>query len=796
MQKIILLGGLLICFWGLPVFADETSTSTPEVEAPTSTPEIPKIPTSTLEVIIPTSTPTSTPEIVTPTSTPTTTPEIITPTSTPTSTPEIATSTIFIQIETNVNTIFTQEVEFTACLPDPDATTTTLSAKCALEQLNIDSEWSYWGNDAFLNSIDTYVNDYANGKSWNWFADLEYGQTALNKHIVQENETLLLTYGTYPLKIEATNTTPELNTTTTISLFEFGFNGWDPVWNLSTSSSLNINSSTFKNDTGIYNLLITTTTPIKITGQKPGFITTTELIINPIDTATSTTTPTSTPNTSGGGGNTNPTTLQNELISESEIQTAIDKILDYLKSNQDETGKILDGTVTDWAIMSFGANSQYADDINENGVSLLQYEKEYNLDDPSDLNSCATYPRHILALLSAGVSKDDNAILGLKDKILNTCYQNNEYGLNGINDDVFALISLLSVDINTNETIITNLINNIKDWQLESGAFSWPDWMNPTQKTAGDDITGVSINALKYAKDKGAQIDNQILENAKNYLKSTQLSDGGWGYESTDIMTTSWVLMGINALNEEQDDWFTGAGKNPWHPMINNLNNNGYYESTWVPESPDWFALKHAVPALAGQSWPIILDPVIENFTDGATITYSSSGSSYTDPKASTTTPTSTLEIIIPTSTPTTTIEIIIPSSTPTSTIKISTSTVTTTIDMTSSTPTTTLNVLTKTTVVKKISPQSRVNNINIQNKNKLIQNINKNTTTTQTLLSDKKNKNLNQIQNDNDLEKIINELPIDSPTRKALKKILAISGGGAGALGLYLGLKFLKIIV
>jgi len=105
-----------------------------------------------------------------------------------------------------------------------------------------------------------------------------------------------------------------------------------------------------------------------------------------------------------------------------------------------------------------------------------------------------------LALLSAGVEKDDEAMLGLKNKIINDCYTDNKYGLNGINDDVFALISLLALDINPTESIVTDMVNNIKDWQLENGAFSWPDWMDPTQKTAGDDITGVSIKCFKICQ--------------------------------------------------------------------------------------------------------------------------------------------------------------------------------------------------------------------------------------------------------------------------------------------------------
>ncbi len=358
-----------------------------------------------------------------------------------------------------------------------------------------------------------------------------------------------------------------------------------------------------------------------------------------------------------------PPAIENILIEQTEIDNAITKILDYFESQQDETGMIMDGTISDWAIISFGSDNKYADDVKlDNGKSLLEYEKEYNLDDLSDLNFCATYPRHVLALLAAGVAKTDDAMLGLKNKMETICYTDNLYGLNGINDDVFALLALLALDVDPTENIITDIVSTTLSWQIDSGAFSWPDWADPTQKTAGDDITGAVLNALSYAKKNGANVDESILTNAKDYLKTTQKTDGGWGYDSSDIMTTSWVLMGINAIGETQTDWFTETGKNPWYPLVNNLLDEGYYESAWVPGTVDWFAMKHVVPALKSTSWPIILDPIVEDFSAGATFTYGGGGSSYVPPvpeEAVTSTPTTTpdieIEIETPTSTPTTT---------------------------------------------------------------------------------------------------------------------------------------------
>lgn len=472
------------------------------------------------------------------------------------------------------------------------------------------------------------------------------------------------------------------------------------------------------------------------------------------------------------------TLITNDLITDDKITDTVNKILNYLKSQQSEDGKIIDGTITDWAIMSFGANGQYADEIKMSTTSLLDYEKKYNLDDPSDLNSCATYPRHILALLAAGVEQSDPAILGLKEKMNTVCYKNNLYGLNGINDDIFALLALSALDINQTESIMQDIVSTTLAWQMENGAFSWPDWMDPNSKVAGDDITGAAINALKYATTKGAVIDTAIIDKAKNYLKSTQQTDGGWGYGASDVMTTGWVLMGINSLGENQNEWFvTSTGKNPWYPLVNDLKTGGFYESAWVPGTVDWFAMKHAVPALLGKSWPITLAPKVTNFSEGATFTYGGGGgSSYIPPivETPTTTPTTTTFVVTPTSTTstiftTTTLEIT------TSTLDFATSTIaTTTIEQYN-------NITTTTPTIK---PKLQVISYKLQNDN-------------------------NQIPNPNPIElaplatgQALSSAPPEtppeptSPVSSAAKKLFAGSSIAAGGLGLYLAWRLLQTVV
>ncbi|MDO8509689.1 MAG: hypothetical protein Q7S24_00940 [bacterium] len=432
-------------------------------------------------------------------------------------------------------------------------------------------------------------------------------------------------------------------------------------------------------------LEIVTTTPdiILSSTTTPDIIPTTTPEISTTTDTTSTSTPTTTPIIdSGSSGN---ASQQNSFTTDQINQTA-NRIINYLQSQQSIDGKINDGSATDWAIMSFAVTNQYANDIQKDGVSLLKYEENYKLnDDPVNLNICATYPRHILAFLAAGIDKNNSAFTDLRNNILTTCYKDHLYGEPGINDDIFALFALIPTGSKIDDEIITDIINTIKTNQDSDGAFTYP-W------GAGADLTGATINALKYVQNNGAIIDQQILINAKQYLKTNQLADGGWGYGTGDVLTTSWVMMGINALGESQSDWTNSANKNPWNILIDNNKTDGSYESAWVPGTTDWFALQNAVPALLGKTWPIILEakPQVFNYSGG-------SGCNNCQP---------IVEIIIPTSTPTTTIEIT------TSTTEITTTTLETIVVPTSTiviavdTSTTTTAPTQTISTIKKVLPK------------------------------------------------------------------------------------------
>ncbi len=291
---------------------------------------------------------------------------------------------------------------------------------------------------------------------------------------------------------------------------------------------------------------------------------------------------------------------QTDLVPEETIQQAVDGIIEFLRSKQSEDGGIIDGGISDWAAISFAATDIDPAEVRGDGDSLAEYIDNYEFNHDTELNLCASYPRHILALSAADRTIQDQNIQSLYGSMINQCVKSGkQYGEPGIGDDVFALLAL-SMSPDGYADLINNLLDNIVRDQSTTGAFTWNGYPDA-------DITGAAINAFARSRQAGFTFDERIIDKAKNYLKSTQLPDGGWGFGQSSALTTSWAVMGINSINETQSEWIHSEGKNPWHVLVENINEDGYYESSRSESEIDWFSTKHAIPAMLGHGWPITI---------------------------------------------------------------------------------------------------------------------------------------------------------------------------------------------
>lgn len=474
-------------------------------------------------------------------------------------------------------------------------------------------------------TVEITTSTKACGK-WNYVVDGVYPGIGMDSYALKGGEQVYIYFGT-PWNITASTSTFPVGATTTLSTWRYNYNSTSTEWVADGGDTIDI-SVPNPMPKGLWGTTITTTTLISgadgtvghmfsATGTYYAKITSPDfskwsnpITLNVIDVpvvATSTTTSTSVGGGdvagsgavggggSSGGGNT-------QQVSSAIIEDTAKKILDFFAARQSADGGVVDAGTTDWIIMSFGAHNQYASDITHTSSSILQFIlNDTTLD--NEANVCAAYARRVLALRAAGISPDNEPVASRVAFLVAHCGAAGDKNLPEINDDMFVALALNASGIDAGGVIMKGLHSAIAAAQ-DAGTGAFIAWGSPAP-----DMTGAAINALKAF---GATADdNAAIARAKQYLHTAQLKDGGWNAWGTtaDYITTAWVIMGINALGEGQQEWVSASGKNPWSVMTEKLNAKGYYESPWDSDGIDWFGTKHAVPALLGKSWPITLAP-------------------------------------------------------------------------------------------------------------------------------------------------------------------------------------------
>lgn len=192
----------------------------------------------------------------------------------------LSTLSITLTVATSDDTLISEPITVTACESIPGSGTYTLNAWCAITQIAATKGWtlmsSTYGNDIFLNAINSYSD--TSGTYWFWFNGTELGQTGLNQHLLTEYEKLYVVFGTSPLKVTIDNPSPAFGTTSTISVYQFGFDEtWSPVWLPALDSSVEINGNIYTTTNGSYEYYNFHPHPISIIAKKTGFIASPEI---------------------------------------------------------------------------------------------------------------------------------------------------------------------------------------------------------------------------------------------------------------------------------------------------------------------------------------------------------------------------------------------------------------------------------------------------------------------------------------------------------------------------------------
>ncbi|MBI5230217.1 MAG: terpene cyclase/mutase family protein [Candidatus Magasanikbacteria bacterium] len=460
--------------------------------------------------------------------------------------------------------------------------------------------------------------------NWNYVVNGIYPSVGMDSYALKGDEQVYVYFG-MPWRMTASTSTFPVNTTTTLSTWRYHYNNTSTEWAADGGDTVDVSvpnpapagwwdttmtTTTLTSDAGgnvDYAFSATGTYYAKITSpdfskwSNPITLTVLDAPVAASSTATSTSQGdgNNTGVSGGGGGGTGGGSTAQQ-VSPAIIEEKIKSILDFFISRQNADGKVLDAGTTDWAIMSFAAHNQYASDITHTSSSLLQFiQNDTTLD--TEANVCAAYARRVLALRAADIAADDTTVALRVAFLIARCGAGGDKNLPEINDDIFVALALRAAGVEGSDAVMKGLHDAILRAQdAATGVFI--AWGSPAP-----DMTGAAINTLKALG--ASDSDNLVIAKAIQYLHSTQLVDGGWNAwdVTSDPITTAWVMMGINALGEGQQEWSTASGKSPWNVMTEKLNAKGYYESPWDSEGIDWFGTKHAVPALRGKSWPIIL---------------------------------------------------------------------------------------------------------------------------------------------------------------------------------------------
>lgn len=427
--------------------------------------------------------------------------------------PVFADTTINLQIKTNTETIYDNDITVSPCDSEGDGVLKE-TPYCALSQSSIPSDWS----GLWVNSINNIVNnDGGNGAYWMWLANLNIDTSPTSpyslsskQYVLQSNDNILFYYNTNPLDITVDNESPKVGESIKITGKELGLDeSWNPIWNNAVEGKVIINGNTYDLDAnGEFSFEITNEDTLSIKAQKNNFIDSKELSIQPEQIRRS----------SGSHSRGN---VSKPIIIEKTF--SIPNALEFLFKNQKSDGSYGDPMYTDWVAIAIGASGDGTIKTN-----LIKYLKENNL----ETSLVTDNERKAMALMALGINPYTGTEINYIKKITDS-FDGSQFGDKTLdNDDIFALIVLKNAGYSGGDEIISKDINYIISKQGKDG--SW----------GSVDLTSASLQALRGFENISGVSDS--ISKAENYLIANQGVDLGFG----NSFSTSWVLQVMS--NNEQ----------------------------------------------------------------------------------------------------------------------------------------------------------------------------------------------------------------------------------------------------
>ena len=224
------------------------------------------------------------------------------------------------------------------------------------------------------------------------------------------------------------------------------------------------------------------------------------------------------------------------------------------------------------------------------------------------------YEAPILAMVAAGKNPATYPAFDFVEK-LKTFWDGTQLGDVGtVNDDIFGALALVSAGVSKSDAVLVGLKSYIVARQNNDGGFPFA--------VAGTSDTNTTAAAIMALLKLDISKTEQSIVKAVAYLKAAQNNDGGFPYDpqsqwgtDSDASSDAWVVMAINALGESASDWAKSpsagsgqASKTPIdHLLLLQDATSGYFawQSGFAEDSFSPVTAAYAVIALSGKSFPV-----------------------------------------------------------------------------------------------------------------------------------------------------------------------------------------------
>ncbi|NQT31637.1 MAG: hypothetical protein HQ588_04810 [Deltaproteobacteria bacterium] len=292
----------------------------------------------------------------------------------------------------------------------------------------------------------------------------------------------------------------------------------------------------------------------------------------------------------------------------SATDAVVSDALNYLRSVQDNTGKIESFSASAWVVMAIAAAGEdpgeWKDDPSNPSIV------DYLAANAATATAANAYSKMILAAVAAG---EDPTDFGGRDfvALLEATHTGNQIGDGAtLNDDFWGVLALVAAgkDPATSTIIQDSVAFILANQDAVDDGWGW----GVGGGYSDVDNTAAAIMALIAA---GQSPGSAAISDGLDYMKTTQQDNGGflsWGDTNAD--TDSWGICGITAAGEVPTDWDSGTGNDPVDDLLTfQQTGDDYGAFYWQDETPGMSpagTTAAAIIALLGDYFPVaVLEP-------------------------------------------------------------------------------------------------------------------------------------------------------------------------------------------